>query len=100
MADDTEADDPIGDRARVLIEDTVKQIEREAKTPQDIPVVGLGILISRAAKLEAVLEKMSEIIRQQSFAMFQLTLQIRQNSEHIGALLNDELRAKRSTTEH
>lgn len=96
----SDSENAIHARAEALVREMILLIEKDSRGPDDVLRSGVGVLLGRTAKIEAVIEQMSAIIREQSQAVLLLTLQVRQQDELIRGLLNEELRAKRGVHEH
>lgn len=96
----TDPEEEVNARAEALVRDMILLIEKESRGPDDVLRSGVGVLLGRAAKIEAVLEQMTEILKEQAKTVLFLTLQVRQQDELIRGLLNEELRAKRGVHQH
>lgn len=88
-------DDPINVRATALVKEIIGLIEVEGAKGTDPSMATLGLLIGRTAKLEALLERVSEVLRIQSRTVINLSVQVATQGESIDGLLNEELRHRK-----
>jgi predicted house-cleaning noncanonical NTP pyrophosphatase (MazG superfamily) len=91
----TDSEDEIQQRAQTIARDLLQSIERDSGGQKDMVHVAVGALLGRTAKLEALLEKMSEIVQQQARAVLALTVEVSSHSETIDAMLGEELKRRR-----
>ena len=90
----------INERAEALVQDTIRSIGEHSQGDGDVLRAGLGVLIGRTAKIEAVVERLAEVMREHAGTVLMLSQMVLQHRAQLEALLNDELKASKYTRSH